>query len=113
MPSMVPVGFGWQNSASQSLSVSEHVFPALDKSKTPACATAQVVRRLTPRECERLMGLPNDYTLVPWRGGMAPDAPRYRAIGNSMAVPVMRWIGRRIALVEAQPAADALVESVA
>ena len=110
---MVPVGFGWQNSASQSLSVSEHVFPALDKSKTPACATAQVVRRLTPRECERLMGLPNDYTLVPWRGGMAPDAPRYRAIGNSMAVPVMRWIGRRIALVEAQPAADALVESVA
>lgn len=109
---MVPVGFGWQNSPSQGASASEHVFPTQDKSKTPAIA-AQAVRRLTPRECERLMGMPDDYTLVPWRGGMAPDAPRYRAIGNSMAVPVMRWIGRRIAMVEAQPTAVALVESVA
>jgi DNA (cytosine-5)-methyltransferase 1 len=59
------------------------------------------VRRLTPRECERLQGFPDDYTLVPWRKGMAPDGPRYKALGNSMAVPVMAWIGRRIAMVEA------------
>lgn len=57
------------------------------------------VRRLTPRECERLQGFPDDWTLVPYRGKPAdrcPDTPRYRAIGNSMAVPVMRWIGKRI-----------------
>src|SRR5471030_3134490 len=57
------------------------------------------VRRLTPRECERLQGMPDDHSLIPWRGKMAdlcPDGPRYRAIGNSMAVPVMRWIGQRI-----------------
>jgi DNA (cytosine-5)-methyltransferase 1 len=59
------------------------------------------VRRLTPRECERLQGFPDDYTLIPWRKGMAPDGPRYKALGNSMAVPVMRWIGERIALAEA------------
>jgi len=59
------------------------------------------VRRLTPRECERLQGFPDDYTLIPYRGKPAADGPRYRAIGNSMAVPVMRWIGRRIQMVEA------------
>lgn len=53
------------------------------------------VRRLTPRECERLQGFPDDYTLIPG----AKDGPRYKALGNSMAVPVMRWIGERIALV--------------
>lgn len=58
------------------------------------------VRRLTPRECERLQGMPDDYTLIPYRGKPAADGPRYRAIGNSMAVPVMRWIGRRIQFVE-------------
>lgn len=58
------------------------------------------VRRLTPRECERLMGLPDDYTLVPYRGKPAADGPRYKALGNSMAVPVMAWIGRRIQMVE-------------
>jgi DNA (cytosine-5)-methyltransferase 1 len=55
------------------------------------------VRRLTPRECERLQGFPDDWTLIPWRKGLAPDGPRYKACGNSMAVPVMRWIGKRIA----------------
>ena len=62
-----------------------------------------VVRRLTPRECERLMGFPDDWTRIPYRGKPAeecPDTPRYRAIGNSMAVPVMRWIGERIQMVE-------------
>ena len=59
------------------------------------------VRRLTPRECERLQGFLDDYTLFPYRGKPAADGPRYRAIGNSMAVPVMRWIGERIRAVHA------------
>jgi DNA (cytosine-5)-methyltransferase 1 len=54
------------------------------------------VRRLTPRECERLQGFPDDYTLIPYRGKPAADGPRYKALGNSMAVPVMRWILNRI-----------------
>lgn len=58
------------------------------------------VRRLTPRECERLQGFPDDYTLIPYRGKFAADGPRYKALGNSMAVPVMRWIGERIQSVE-------------
>jgi DNA (cytosine-5)-methyltransferase 1 len=57
------------------------------------------VRRLTPRECERLQGLPDDYTLVPFNGKPASDGPRYKAIGNGMAVPVVKWIGERINLV--------------
>lgn len=57
------------------------------------------VRRLTPRECERLQGFPDDYTLVPVRGKPAADGPRYRALGNSMAVPVMRFIADRISMV--------------
>ncbi len=58
------------------------------------------VRRLTPMECERLQGFPDDHASIAWRGKDAtqcPDSPRYKAIGNSMAVPVMRWIGERIA----------------
>jgi hypothetical protein len=57
------------------------------------------VRRLTPRECERLQGFPDDWSKIPWKGKPAeecPDGPRYKACGNSMAVPVMRWIGRSI-----------------
>ena len=64
-----------------------------------AIATSMAVRRLTPRETERLQGFPDDHTLIPWRGKAAaecPDGPRYKAVGNSMAVPVMNWIGRRI-----------------
>jgi DNA (cytosine-5)-methyltransferase 1 len=127
---LVPIAFGWQNSASQGDSVSEHHTPTLDKSKTPAvafmenqrgelrvseqtdalttgggkpgqgyaaAATATGVRRLTPRECERLQGLPDDWTDVPYRGKAAADGPRYKAIGNGMAVPCLEWIGRRIA----------------
>lgn len=61
--------------------------------------TAMQVRRLTPRECERLQGFPDDYTAIPWRKKPAsecPDGPRYKALGNSWAVPVVAWIGRRI-----------------
>jgi DNA (cytosine-5)-methyltransferase 1 len=54
------------------------------------------VRRLTPRECERLQGFPDDWTAVPFRGKPMADGPRYKMIGNSMAVPVVRWIGRRL-----------------
>lgn len=66
-------------------------------------ASESVLRRLMPIECERLQGFPDNWTRIPYRGKPAeecPDAPRYRAIGNSMAVPVMRWIGERIAAVE-------------
>lgn len=59
--------------------------------------TAQGVRRLMPIECERLMGFPDGYTAIIHRGRPAADGPRYKALGNSMAVPVMRWIGSRIA----------------
>jgi len=70
----------------------------------PAVAHAMTVRRLTPRECERLQGFPDDYTAIPWRKKGAdecPDGPRYKAIGNSMAVNCMEWIGERIAAREA------------
>ncbi|MDJ7444979.1 Dam family site-specific DNA-(adenine-N6)-methyltransferase [Salmonella enterica] len=66
----------------------------------PAVIHGVAVRRLTPVECERLQGFHDNHTLIPWRGKNAadcPDGPRYKAIGNSMAVPVMRWIGERIA----------------
>lgn len=66
-------------------------------------ANTMLVRRLTPLECERLQGFPDGHTLIGWKGKPAeecPDGPRYKAIGNSMAVPVMRWIGERIAAVD-------------
>ena len=58
----------------------------------PAVVDRLAVRRLTPLECERLQGFPDHYTAIP----KAADGPRYKALGNSMAVPVMQWIGRRI-----------------
>lgn len=69
------------------------------KDSTDLIVTEDGVRRLTPVECERLQGFPDNHTQISWRGKDAadcPDGPRYRAIGNSMAVPVMRWIGERI-----------------
>ena len=71
----------------------------LTKADVHAVATAMRVRRLTPTECERLQGFPDGWTQVPYRNKPASDGPRYKAIGNSMAVPVMAWIGRRIAEV--------------
>lgn len=62
----------------------------------PCVVTAMAVRRLTPLECERLQGFPDGHTLVPVRGKPAADGPRYKALGNSMAVPCMRWIGLRL-----------------
>jgi DNA (cytosine-5)-methyltransferase 1 len=124
------IAFGWQNSAQQGASASASHTPTLDKSKVPAVAigwngdttpktgielsptlrreqggegvgVGMMVRRLTPTECERLQGFPDGYTQVPYRGKPASDGPRYKALGNSMAVPVMRWIGDRIAMVNA------------
>lgn len=66
-------------------------------------SNGSIVRRLTPRECERLQGFPDDWTKVPYKGKSedeCPDTPRYKAIGNSMAVPVMRWIGERMQKAE-------------
>lgn len=62
----------------------------------PHVLTAMQVRRLTPEECEALQGFPRSYTAIPWRGKPSADGPRYKALGNSMAVPVMRWIGQQI-----------------
>ena len=73
---------------------------------TPMVAQTMQVRRLTPIECERLQGFPDNYTNIPWRKKPeSPDGPRYKALGNSMAVPVMRWIGERINRVDNDPLA--------
>jgi len=72
-------------------------------SSKPHVFAGSAVRRLTPRECERLQGFPDDYTRIPWGNKTeenCPDGPRYRVIGNSIAVPVLGWIGKRIKQVE-------------
>ena len=82
---------------------------ARDNAAHAAVAQAMTVRRLTPRECERLQGFPDDYTMIPWRKKTAedcPDGPRYKALGNSMAVNVMAWIGERIAGLEARSSSN-------
>lgn len=69
----------------------------------PGATNGYVVRRLTPLECERLQGFPDDWTRIPWKGRPAeecPDGVRYKAIGNSMATNVMRFIGERISMVD-------------
>lgn len=82
----------------------EGVAGTLDTVKPWHIATRWVVRRLTPTECERLQGFPDGFTNIPWRGkNGSPDGPRYKALGNSMAVNVMRWLGRRIEMVDAIP----------
>jgi DNA (cytosine-5)-methyltransferase 1 len=92
------------SATSRSIGYSENVAPSLEGggggNNKPAIMQHMAVRRLTPRECERLQGFPDDYTLVPFRGKTAADGNRYKALGNSMAVPVMRWLGERICLVE-------------
>ena len=72
----------------------------LDTMGAASVAQAYAVRRLTTTECERLQGFPDGWTAIPFRGKPASDGPRYKAIGNSMAVPVMKWIGERIAIVD-------------
>lgn len=85
---------------------STEVFPTLSKDsgdQNPHVATPMAVRRLLPSECEALQGFPKDWTRISWKGKPAeqcPDGPRYKAIGNSMATNCMKWIGRRIQLVD-------------
>lgn len=89
--------------AQHGMGVCEDVSFSLLTSSPHCVAYNYVVRRLTPRECERLQGFPDDWTLIQWRGKPAADCPdshRYKAVGNSMAVPVMWYIGRRIQIVE-------------
>lgn len=86
-----PQGKGWQEDVA---------FTMDSQASADAVQFGAQVRRLMPVECERLQGFPDNHTLISWRGKEAtdcPDGPRYRAIGNSMAVPVMLWIGERIA----------------
>lgn len=98
---LVPIAFGWQNSSAQGASASEHHSPTLDKSKVPGVGVGMQVRRLTPRECARLQGFQDDYLDITFRGKQATDSAKYKALGNSMAVNCMRWIGARIQMVEA------------
>ena len=90
------------NTMSNGSNISEDgVAYTLDQAQGQAIQFASSVRRLTPVECERLQGFPDNYTDIPWRGKPhAPDGSRYKALGNSMAVPVMRWIGERIQMVD-------------
>lgn len=77
----------------------DHAYTLEARAEVQAVQAGSAVRRLTPVECERLQGMADDYTLIPWRGKPAsecPDGPRYKAIGNSKAVTVVRWIGRRL-----------------
>ena len=75
----------------------------LQRCQTPALLHTMAIRRLTPKECERLQGFPDDWTKIPYRNkpiDQCPDGPRYKACGNSMAVNVMHWIGKRISYIE-------------
>lgn len=77
----------------------EEVCYTLTTADRHAVAANSIIRRLTPTECEILQGFPRNYTKIPYRkkpADQCPDSPRYKALGNSMAVPVMRWIGERI-----------------
>lgn len=79
-----------------------------DKHESTTYIAGSAVRRLTPVECERLQGFPDNYTRIPWRGKPAedcPDGPRYKAIGNSWAVPKFRWLGQRIEYIDGLMAA--------
>jgi len=96
------IAFSAEMSGTQAASTPE-VSPTLSVGHTTAVADRLCVRRLTPIECERLQGFPDNYTRIPWRNKApddCPDGPRYKAMGNSMAGPVMRWIGEIIQMVE-------------
>ena len=103
-PTAVAFNFHKSGNEASSLGVSvERVDCLRAFEKSPMAvqpAAGMQVRRLTPTEAERLMGFPDGYTAIPWRKKPAsecPDGPRYKALGNSWAVPVVRWIGERIA----------------
>lgn len=104
-PSSHLVAFDWQQGGDSTSSM--RLTPqsgTLSRTRLPASFNGMQVRRLTPTECERLQGFPPGFTDVPFKGKPASDGPRYRALGNSMAVPCVRWILSRI---EAQTQANA------
>ena len=91
-----PIAFPSTLSGTQCASA-ENIAPSMGSANPTAVATPMAVRRLTPVECERLQGFPDNYTNIPWRkAAESPDGPRYKALGNSWAVPVVAWIGQRI-----------------
>lgn len=104
-PGMVAYGFKrGQGAAARSIGYVP-VSPTLTSSdsgtqQSPGVCAPMMVRRIMPIEAERLMGLPDNYTLIEYRGKPATDGPRYKALGNSMAVNVMRWVGQRIEIAE-------------
>lgn len=91
------------------LATALNVCPTLTRLNPTAVANEWAVRRLTPLECERLMGFPDHYTNVPFQGNPASDSERYWALGNSWAINCARWIGERIQAVDAACAAQAVI----
>jgi DNA (cytosine-5)-methyltransferase 1 len=93
-----------QSAQAHSIGYESEMAPTLEAgsggNNKPAVHHGMAVRRLTPVECERLQGFPDNYTDIQPKGKATPDGPRYKALGNSMAVPVMAWIGKRIQEVE-------------
>jgi site-specific DNA-cytosine methylase len=83
----------------QALSEIQEIWRPVDVQTKPAYPAMQV-RRLTPKEAERLQGLPDGHTQVPYHGKPMADEPRYKMIGNGFAIPCVRWIGERIQMVE-------------
>jgi DNA (cytosine-5)-methyltransferase 1 len=97
MKSSNPVSGVNQVDVSKTLDTSRGLDPSCNQGGL-GLVQSMAVRRLTPVECEALQGFPKNYTNIPWRKKEeSPDGPRYKALGNSMAVPVMHWIGKRIA----------------
>lgn len=91
-------GFAWERPYSPTLNAQN---PTESSNIQQGVRIGHILRRFTPLERERLQGFPDHYTAIPYKGRMAPDAPRTKSLGNSMSPPVMRWIGERIAIVEA------------
>ena len=93
---MQPIG--WSEELTASINLAGTIQRGGDGGRHDGVMTATMqVRRLTPVECERLQGFPDNYTDIKPKGKPTPDGPRYKALGNSWAVPVVRWIGERIA----------------
>ena len=94
-----------QSASAHSIGYESEMAPTLEAGEggnnKPAVHVGMAVRRLSPKECERLQGFPDNYTDIKPKGKATPDGPRYKALGNSMAVPVMAWIGKRIQEVDA------------